>query len=285
MADEDKLKDKSSEGDADQFEDIFNEGEIDISLFSTDDDKGGDDDNDKGGKKDTQEIDEEKRLLKEENDRLKADKTNLNKALHEERQSRKKVKDADGNEVVLTDADLAKIIEEHKNDPAVLLNAVSYKVQQLTKKAKTEAIDEVEVKQKADQFNSLLRQRYGDALDDDGSVVRQSINKAKTYLGLDDNPYGDALSAAAVVFAQLPQTLQSLYEKGQQDALDGKVEKNRLKNISEGKTLLGGKKDDEKKKTTGLTEDQMEVAKKFGWKPGSPQMKIYMSQIKKQAAA
>ena len=300
MADEDVInegdssKDSSSKDDA--FLNVF--GEDDLSpeiLKDIVEDKG-----DKGEEDDTKSkvVDDDKgqqvldeRLKEYEGrlDKLETDKKNLQKALHEERQSKKKEKQSVPGET-LSDADLAKIIEEHKDDPVVLLNAVAYKAEQIMKKGKSEAVDEVLIKQRSTYLDNLLRSKFGDALDDDGSEIRAGINKAKEYFNVTDHPYGDAIGAAAVVFDQLPKLLQFQYEKGQKDAIDGKVEKSRVADIKNGNSLLSGNKrpinTETKDKKTGLTETEYETATKtLGFKPGTPKFNIYVEQIKKRRAA
>jgi len=235
-----------------------------------------------------QELSEKMADLEAKVQKVEADKKNLQKALHEERQSKKKAKQDDPEEAVLSDVDLAKIIQEHKDDPAVLLNAVNYKVQQAIKKGKTETIDEVQTKQRATLLNNALRGKFGDLLDDESSDLRVSINKAKDFLNMTDHPFGDAIGAAAVVFDQLPTIQKLAYDKGVKDALDGKVEKNRVSGIEKGKSLFTKRTTDggqPKDKDTGATESQIDTARRLGFKPGTPQFKTYMNQIAKTKAA
>lgn len=227
---------------------------------------------------------EKERELETRVARLESDKSNLKKALHEERQGKKALKETEGT--ALTDLELTKIIQEHKDDPAVLLNAVSYKMQQLLKKGKSEAVDEVEVKQKQGQLNQMLRERYGDALDDDSSVIRTHINKAKEFLGLNDHPFGDSLGAAVAVFSALPQLLKESYEKGVKDQVDGKAEKVRQESVRGGKVITSSKKTDALvDKKTGLTESQMEVVKLLHLDKDPKKLQIYKNQILKLSNA
>jgi hypothetical protein len=235
--------------------------------------------------KDKQELSEKMADYETRMQRLEDDKRNLKKALHEARQE-KKAKKVDDT-VSLTDADLTKIIEEHKDDPSVLLNAVTYKMEQIVKKGKIEAVDEVQVKQKANQLNNFLKSKFGDTLDDDSSELRVGINKAKDFLNVSDHPFGDAIGAAAVVFENMPKLLQAEYERGKNEALTGNVEKNRVSGIKNGNSLMSGSKraDGGSNKATGLTESQAETAKQLGFKPGTQQYKIYVNQILKSKAA
>jgi hypothetical protein len=258
-------------------------GEIDISAEDLKGDKEGEDKGKQEEDKGKQEIDTELATAKAERDELLRKNKDLNKALHEERQSKKAAKIEP--EAVLSDADLAKIIQEHKDDPAVLLNAVAYKAQQAMKGAKAEAVNEVEVKTKQTALNQMLRERYGEALDDASSPIRQAAEKASEYLGLDDHPYRDTLSVAAAVLANLPHISQAAYMRGVKDSEAGTVEKNRQSSIKNGQQFFGKGGKEEKAKAKELSETEMDTAKRLGFKPGSPQWKIYQSQIRRQKAA
>ena len=162
---------------------------------------------------------------------------------------------------------------------------MAYKAQQVAKATKKEAIDEVEVKQKKGELDRMLQERYGDALNDESGPLRQTVNKVRDYLGLQEHPYGEALSVAGAVFIQLPKLLRQQYEKGVKDSESGTVEKNRKASIRSGQTFFGNGGEKEKEKKAGLSESEMETAKRLGFKPGSPQWKIYTSQIKRAKAA
>jgi len=140
---------------------------------------------DDGGKLDieddkkTKTIEEPEKKTKEEKkddpdykslyEQIRKDKNDLKKALHEARQERKSKKEED-SEAVLSDAELMQIIKEHKDDPAVMMNAMKYMVQQQVKGVKKEAVNEIEVSEKNRQFDTILRERYSDYDDDDSPI-------------------------------------------------------------------------------------------------------------------
>jgi hypothetical protein len=287
MADEDVKDTQEVEdtGNNDDTQDLSILSELDIPADVLDGSKADDKEPIIDTGKDKQELSEKMADYETRMQRLEDDKRNLKKALHEARQE-KKAKKVDDT-VSLTDADLTKIIEEHKDDPSVLLNAVTYKMEQIVKKGKIEAVDEVQVKQKANQLNNFLKSKFGDTLDDDSSELRVGINKAKDFLNVSDHPFGDAIGAAAVVFENMPKLLQAEYERGKNEALTGNVEKNRVSGIKNGNSLMSGSKrtDGGSNKATGLTESQAETAKQLGFKPGTQQYKIYVNQILKSKAA
>jgi len=213
-------------------------------------------------------------------ERLRGDKTNLQKALHEERQGKKAAKEA--VETPLTDADLVKIMEEHKDDPAVILNTLNYKMNILLKKGTAQAVNEVEIKGKADELGQELRRRYGTDIDDESSPIRQQIERAKEYFDLKDHHYGEGLSAAMVVFTALPQIKEHFYQQGVKDQMEGKVEKERIEHLKKSGGIVP-------KKPAGpsapsaqeLTSDQLDTAKRLGFDKNPQRMKIYKTQILK----
>jgi len=239
---------------------------------------------DKGGKQ-YQELSEKFRGMEDELSKLKKDKSDLKIALHEARQERKKNKEKDAEEF-LSDADILKIMEEHTDDKGVMLNAIKHVMAREAKKSKTEVVDEVQAKQKATMFNNALRSKFGEQFDDESSDIRQSINKAKEFLNVTDHPFSDAIGAAAVVFDQLPHLLKMQYEKGKQDALDGKTEKNRVSGIEKGKSLFdGAKRTDGDTDKKAIPASALETAERLGFKPGSRIFKTYVNQILKTKAA
>lgn len=107
---------------------------------------------------------------------------------------------------------MAQIIKEHNDDPAVLMNAVKYMVTQQVKEQK-EVVNEVEVKEKQKQFDTILRERYKD-FDDEDSPIRKSTEKAKDVMMIKDHPFADTLGTRVTVFANLPNISKYWFEEG-----------------------------------------------------------------------
>lgn len=217
--------------------------------------------------------------LKSRLDRLEGDKRDLKKALHEARQEKKKSKDP---ETVLTDAELQKIVEEHRDDPKVMFNAVTYKMQQMQKAGKIEAVNEVEIKSKQKDLNNILKDRIKD-IDDEGSETRGIVNRAKTDFNLEDHPFGDFLGAAAAVYVDLPNLAKNWFEEGKKAGLSGKADENRVKGIKGSQLIPGGKKASLNKNESELTADQLDTAKRLGLANDPAKLKLYRSQILKQS--
>lgn len=213
--------------------------------------------------------------------RLERDKKDLQKALHEARQERKAKKEP---EAVLTDAELMKIVEEHKDDPKVMFNAVAYKMQQAMKTGKAEAVNEIEIKGKQNELNSILRTRIKD-FENEASEPRVIIGKAKTDFNLDEHPFGDFLAAAAAVYIDLPNIAKGWMEEGKKQALNGKADENRKEGIKKSQPSGGGPKIPAGKVESDLTPQQMETARKLGKDKDAKWLRVYKTQILKSTNA
>ena len=117
---------------------------------------------------------------------------NLNKALHEERQSKKKAAEK-GGEPAFTKAQLKELWTEHRDDPDVLFNILSYMADETARSAQAKAVDQVELVSKKKEVDDYLAQNFPD-LANDGSPLRVGVDKAKQELMLADHPFGDILA-------------------------------------------------------------------------------------------
>lgn len=215
--------------------------------------------------------------LKSEVDRLKEDKKNLQKALHDKRFERKQEKAKDDTPV-LTDDQLVAILEEHKDDPRVLLNAIKYQAEQIAKNVKKSVMDETEVKAKQKDLDSFLKSRYPD-LETEDSEMRVAVDKTKEVLGLVDNPFGDYLATGVQVLSNLEGIVKHWYEEGKKAAGSEQMDAARKKQIKDGQlTPDGGKRGGDGSDKSGLSPSQMETAKKLGFKTPA-QLKLYRDQI------
>lgn len=209
--------------------------------------------------------------------RLETDKRDLQKALHEARQERKKLKDVEP--VTLTDAELMKIVEEHKDDPKVMFNALDYKMKELMKKGTAQAVNEVEIKARKQQLDGILRERVK-TFDDEGSEAKGFITRAKTDFNLEDHPYGDFLGAAAAVYMNLQAILDERFEQGKKVSLNDKAEEARKKDIKGKQPIGGGPKLPVGKGSLELTPSQSETARILGFKTPE-ELKLYKIQLLK----
>jgi hypothetical protein len=165
-----------------------------------------------------------------------------------------------------------------------MFNALVYKAEKIAKGGVKSAVDEVEVKGKAEKLNNVLKARLGDAYDDPSSDARKTIDNAKQILNLGDNPYGDFLAYAASIADALPTILKTYYEKGQKEGLGKSADENRIEDIDNNKLGNGKGKVDRGSKSI-LTDSQMETAKLLGFTNNPAKMKTYREQIFRRAKA
>ncbi len=243
-------------------------------------DKEEDNETDKGKKsadgKDKKPESSETEKLQTEIERLREDKKNLQKALHDKRFERKEAKTKDETPV-LTDDQLVAILEEHKDDPRVLLNAIKYQAEQIAKGVKKSVMDESEVKAKQKDIDHFLKSRYPD-LDKEDSEMRDTVDKTKEMLGLNENPFGDYLATGVQVLNNLESIVQHWYEEGKKAAGSEQMDTARKKQIKDGQLTPGGKGPGKGNGEDGLSLSQFETAKKLGFKTPA-QLKLYRDQI------
>jgi hypothetical protein len=286
MADEKEEQEVSedTEKSAVEKDDAFEQAMKEVDL-TTGDDEPEEQETQETDSKEKQEVKEEKEkqsidpVMKQMQDRLtrlENDKSNLKKALHEERASKKEKKE----EPILTDAELMTLIKEHKDDPEVMFNAMLYKMQHAVKGEKEKAINEVEIGSRQKEFNKVLRDRYPD-FDNEDSPIRQNVEKAKDFLSIKDHPHSDLLAASAVVFGALPNIINHWYEEGKKASMDKGVDAARKKEIKEGQLIPSGDKSGKSKSSQDLNQDQLDTAKRLGFDKDPKKLFIYKSQILK----
>jgi hypothetical protein len=190
--------------------------------------------------------------------KLKEDKQNLNKALHEERQSKKK--GADTEEVKLDDAALTKLLEEYRDDPQTLKNIIRYIAREESRGAKKEVLDETELMSRKKDVDSFLKGDLPDVFNED-SELHGVIVKIKDRFGLKDHPFGDLFAVGVHMAVNRKQLLQNAFEAGKKAKTGEKVEEARKETIK-GSALLKGSGTSNAEK--GLTAGHLDVAKRLG---------------------
>lgn len=231
--------------------------------------EGGEEDGKEKGKGKEKEglLDDDVTSLKSRVERLEADKSNLKKALHEERQAKKKSKAEDTDETQLTDAQLLAIMKEHQDDPSTMFNIIKHVAKQTALGIKKEALSEGDAKTRSKQAETFLKDRIPQLYEED-SDVRLNVDKVKGELGLDDGPMGDYLAAGVIALNRTPDLAEYWYKKGKADALG---QKGREKEVADGTLTPKGK--GAKKPAAEMTKEMDALALQMGLTPS--QRKLY----------
>jgi hypothetical protein len=199
--------------------------------------------------------------IKVELDSLKRKVSDLNKALHEERKSKKEAAKADAEAPPLTKAELQKLWKEYQDDPDTLFQISTYIAEQAAKGASKEAIDKSRISENKKETDAFLQKNYPD-LYKEGSEMRVIVDNTKKEMGFDDHPYGDFVGTAVQLLLNAPTVMKNIYDKGRSDALSGKAEKTRKEIVKEsGLTPKGKGKGAE---ISSLTDAQKDVASRLG---------------------
>ena len=197
--------------------------------------------------------------IKIELERMKSKISDLNKALHEERKSKREA--AKDEAPQLSDAEIKKLFKEYQDDPDTLFQIVKYTAEQAAKGASKDAVDKGKIAENRKETESFLQKNYPDVYKED-SELHQYVSKTKTEMGLADHPYGDFLGTAVQVLINAPNIMKQVYDRGRNDALGGKAEKTRKEIVKEsGLTPKGRSVGAESGK---LTDAQKDVAQRLG---------------------
>jgi hypothetical protein len=202
---------------------------------------------------DKSEVAELKKQLQEmQSDLLKV---SLNKREPEKTIEQKKEK--------LTKGQLAQIMKEHKDDPEVLLNVVEYLAEQKAEETRDATMKDVNHRQWHSNLSGMANRVLQE--DEDGYLaanpkVKLGIDEYASNLGLGDHPVG---KLAAYAIYRLSESVKGsgaakVDEKSKAaemkvDSNKGRLDKTRLS------TNAG--------KSAGLSQDQLNIAKRFGVKP------------------
>lgn len=225
------------------------------------------------------EIDSRFKEMESRMTRLEADKRDLQKALHEARQDKKKTKEAEAS---LSYEELQKIVKEHKDNPEVLLNAAAYYAKNLIRETKKDTVNEVEINNKKADLEKVLRSRIKD-FDDENSQARQLINSTKEAFHIADHPFSDYLSAAVAVYSNLDQIREMFMEQGKQKVVAEQAEEKRKSSIKSTQAGPGGTKSSSSGGDRDLSPTELETAKRLGFTTPA-KLKLYRSQILKNVA-
>ena len=186
---------------------------------------------------------------------------------------RKESKKADGAEAAdkpqFTDAQLLKILEEHRDDPAVTLQVIKHMTEQASKTTKKEAVEDSTVNQQKIQAETWMKANVPD-LYDENSDLREKTDEIRQTLRLENHPLGDFLSVAAAQLTAIPNMIKAAREDERKKALAEVAETSRKAAIKGGgpagnkpQDLKGGGGDEASYrasgKAMGLTAGQLEL--------------------------
>lgn len=169
--------------------------------------------------------------LKAQNEKLQKE---LKRKFYNFRQERKQqAKEGVADKPQFTDAQLLKILEEHRDDPAVTLQVIKHMTEQASSKVKKEAVEDTVIQQRKEVTQQWLQQNAPEIFDEE-SELRPMHERMLHEMRLEDHPLGDFLAAAAAKMTVLPDLLKQAEEAGRQKALAEAAEATRTKAVKAG---------------------------------------------------
>jgi len=159
----------------------------------------------------------------------------------------------------LTRGQIAKILTEHKDDPEVLLNVIEYLSEQKALEIKDSTVKDMNHQQWSSQLSGVANRVLSD--DEDGYLaanpkVVAGLEDMAENLGLTNHPIG---KLAAYAIYRLTNVAKAKSKEGDKPKVDKETTNKRVFD----KTRTS----DKVSKGYGLTQTQLEVARKFGVKP------------------
>jgi hypothetical protein len=131
-----------------------------------------------------------------------------------------------GEKPQFTDAQLLKILEEHRDDPSVTLQVMKHMTEQAARVTKKEAVEDTAILQQKIQAESWLKQNIPQ-LYEDGSELREKTDEIRSTLRLNDHPLGDFLAVAAAQVSAIPNMIKQAREDERKKALAEAAEASR----------------------------------------------------------
>lgn len=119
----------------------------------------------------------------------------MNRAFYNLRQEQKAAKDKkpEGSETEFTDAQLLRIMEEHKEDPAVMLQVIRQAQKQELKKHGKALADDMESKTLREHNSAWIRNNAPDVMED-GSDNHQAVTQAIERLKIGEHPLAEFIA-------------------------------------------------------------------------------------------
>lgn len=179
-----------------------------------------------------------------------------------------------------TDSQLLQIMEEHGDDKKVLMQVMRQMISQHGKDIESSAEARADVRDKQKQLRDITTSVYPNAFNE-GSETYDNVQKTKTYLGLESNPYGDDLSLAFMGFKEIPNLIKSVREQVKKEVLGEAVESKRRGKVKESAPADPGHKKADVTKTPQTVSD---TAKRLGFANNPKLMKRYQAMVGKGGA-
>lgn len=273
MGDTEEVRDDAQDlaGDSDETKGNEDPNFLDeVIIQGLDDEDGEEEDKSPADKKPAEKTPADDPLVKAQADidRLNRKVTDLNKALHEERKSKKEAaKSKDEEPPKVTRTELKKLYEEYKDDPDTMFQLIEYVAAEAAKGASKDAISRNKVTDNRKEIDGYLQQNFPD-LYTDASELRRAVDKTKSEMGFDDHPYGDFVGTAIQTMLNLPHLAKKYYDQGRSDANSGKAEKKRQELVKDGSLTPKGK-GNAGTDVKGLQGKHLEVANRLELSPSA----------------
>jgi hypothetical protein len=168
-----------------------------------------------------------------------------------------------------TDAQLLQMMKDHQDEPEVMFQIMKEMTNQSGVAIERSAEKKADIRAKSKEIGDMAERVFPGALKEDSGVYAD-VQMTKSYLGLDDNPYGDVLSLAMMNMNNMPNLVENVKAQVKKELL-GKTADSKRKGKIKSESLSD--KGHDKETRTKLSPELDETAKKLGM--NDRQMKRY----------
>ena len=192
-------------------------------------------------------------------------------------ENRKLKKEGKPEKPKLTDDQIMGVLDEHRDDPKMMFRVIKHMVQEGTATAEKSAERVADIREKKQSLTAAM-QEVLPGVTEDGTPLNAAMRTTMSYLELDDNPYGEFLASAAMMFKHIPRMLKEREAAIRAEYKTEPAEEKRKAAIKN-KTLSDTDKESGKKP---LPKTADETARKLGM--NDRQRKIYERILKGESA-
>jgi len=171
---------------------------------------------------------------------------------------------------------LLQLWNEHKDDPAILMQIVEEMQKTAGKGIEEAAEKKIDITNKRTEMDKFLSTAFPDVIKEDTGEHR-AVQGAVDFLHLEGHPFARFLAVGAMQLQRLPKIIEDIKEQTRKELLGKTAEEKRKEGIKNASPTPGGKT--EKPKAATLTPSQMESAKRLGFDKDPKKLARYAEMV------
>ena len=171
---------------------------------------------------------------------------------------------------------LLQLWNEHKDDPAILMQIVEEMQKTAGKGIEEAAEKKIDITNKKTEMDKFLSTAFPDVIKEDTEEHR-AVQGAVDFLHLEGHPFARFLAVGAMQLQRLPKIIEDIKEQTRKELLGKTADEKRKEGIKNASPTTSGKT--EKPKAATLTPSQMESAKRLGFDKDPKKLARYAEMV------